>query len=68
MSLVIEHFGHVNSSLKEMISCGQSYLDYNVEERPEYIEKYEELVNEVGTTEGPQIEKVIEPDLDAASS
>ena len=58
----------LSSSLKEMIACAQSYLDSNVEERPEYIEKYEELVNEVGTTEGPQIEKVIEPDLDAASS
>ena len=55
-------------SLKEMIACAQSYLDSNVEERPEYIEKYEELVNEVGTTEEPQIEKVIEPDPDAASS
>ena len=58
----------LSSSLKEMIACAQSYLDSNVEERPEYIEKYEELVNEVGTTEGPQIEKVIEPDPDAASS
>lgn len=58
----------LSSSLKEMIACGQSYLDYNVEERPEYIEKYEELVNEVGTAEEPQIEKVIEPDPDAASS
>ena len=58
----------LSSSLKEMIACAQSYLDSNVEERPEYIEKYEELVNEVGTTEEPQIEKVIEPDPDVASS
>ena len=58
----------LSSSLKEMIACGQSYLDSNVEERPEYIEKYEELVNEVGTAEEPQIEKVIEPDSEAASS
>ncbi|MCR5739677.1 MAG: NERD domain-containing protein [Lachnospiraceae bacterium] len=58
----------LSSSLKEMIACAQSYLDSNVEERPEYIEKYKELVNEVGTTEEPQIEKVIEPDPNAASS
>lgn len=58
----------LSSSFKEMISCGQSYLDYNVEERPEYIEKYEELVNEVGTAEEPQIEKVIEQDPESASS
>lgn len=58
----------LSSSLKEMIACAQSYLDSNVEERPEYIEKYGELVNEVGTTEEPQIERVIEPDPDVASS
>lgn len=56
------------SPLKEMIACAQSYLDSNVEERPEYIEKYEELVNEVGIAEEPQIEKVIEPDPEAAFS
>lgn len=38
----------LSSSLKEMISCGQSYLDLNVEERPEYIEKFEALLSETG--------------------
>lgn len=34
-------------SLKEMISCGQSYLKINVEERPEYIEKFDSLIKEL---------------------
>lgn len=38
----------LSSPIKEMISCGQKYLDLNVEERPEYIEKYNALFHETG--------------------
>ncbi len=56
------------SSLKEMIACGQKYLDSNVEERPEYIDKFVELANEVGTVEESPIEKIIEKDSDETTS
>ncbi len=56
------------SSLKEMIAYGQNYLNSNVEERPEYIEKFEELVNEVGAVEESTMEKVMEQDSNAVSS
>ena len=48
------------SSMKEMTACAQSYLNSNVEERPEYIEKFEELVKEVGDVEAPAVEEPAE--------
>ena len=58
----------LSSSLKEMIACGQNYLNSNVEERPEYIEKYKELVNEIGTVEESPVENVIEQDANTTAS
>ncbi len=37
----------LSSSLKEMIKCGEGYLAKDQSERPDYFEKYEELVNEL---------------------
>ena len=34
-------------SLKELVSIGETYLNINCEERPDYLEKFEELVKEV---------------------
>ncbi len=35
-------------SPKQMLECAQSYLKLNVEERPDYTEKYEALLGELG--------------------
>ena len=53
------------SSMKEMTDCAQSYLDSNVEERPEYIQKFEELVNEVGTSKNPSSEEAVKTETEA---
>lgn len=37
----------MTSSLKDMIKCGESYLALDQSERPDYYEKYEELVHAV---------------------
>ena len=50
------------SSMKDMIVCGQSYLNYNVEDRPEYIKKYEELVAELGALDDSEVKNTSEPD------
>ena len=39
------------STRKQMLECAQKFLDMNVEERPDYLDKYEELVNEVGVSQ-----------------
>jgi len=57
----------LSSSMKEMTACAQSYLNSNVEERPEYIEKFEELVKEVGTGVNSFSENVTKPDADAST-
>ncbi len=41
------------SSLKELVSIGETYLNITCEERPDYLEKFEELVKEVGSPEEP---------------
>lgn len=56
------------SSLKDMVACGQSYLNSNVEDRPEYIEKFEELVKEVGDPQNIPLEPAVESENTAASS
>lgn len=50
----------LSSSPKEMLSCAQSYLDLNIEERPEYIEKFEELVREIGGSEAAPVKVTVE--------
>ena len=39
------------STRKQMLECAQKFLDMNVEERPDYLDKYEALVNEVGASQ-----------------
>lgn len=39
------------STRKQMLECAQRFLDMNVEERPDYLDKYEALVNEVGANQ-----------------
>ena len=39
------------STRKQMLECAQRFLDMNVEERPDYLDKYEALVNEVGVSQ-----------------
>lgn len=39
------------STRKQMLECAQRFLDMNVEERPDYLDKYEALVNEVGASQ-----------------
>ena len=39
------------STRKQMLECAQKFLDMNVEERPDYLDKYEALVNEVGVSQ-----------------
>lgn len=48
----------LSSSVKEMREIGEKYLSMNQEERPDYIEKYEELVKELSAE---QKEEVSEP-------
>ena len=39
------------STRKQMLECAQKFLDMNVEERPDYLDNYEALVNEVGVSQ-----------------
>ena len=38
------------STRKQMLECAQKFLEMNVEERPDYLDKYEAFVNEVGAS------------------
>lgn len=53
----------LSSSSKEMLSCAQSYLDMNIEERPEYIEKYKEFVGKSVRAEYEAIKATAELEL-----
>ena len=44
-----------SSSVKEMREIGEKYLNMNQEERPDYIEKYEELVNELSAEQKEEV-------------
>lgn len=48
--------------LKALITIGEGYLGLNVEERPEYIDKFEKLVKEVGTVEAESSEGESKPE------